>query len=271
MLLATFLGALPAAGQGASGTDYRIGPKDLLDIRVFEVPELNVQERVSEQGMVELPLIGEVEADGLTETEFAARLKQILEDQLLQRASVAVEVLEYRSKPITIIGAVKAPGPLAFSGRWSLLEALTAAGGLTEGHGGVVHVLRRASNGLSAQIAIDLDELMLRADSTLNIPLFANDLINVPAAVDVTVFCLGEVRSPGALVFQSTERITLLTAIARAGGLTDRAARKIVVKRPGRNGGETELEVDYKRVLAGRDPDLELQEGDIVVVKESFF
>ena len=84
------------------------------------------------------------------------------------------------------------------------------------------------------------------------------------------MYCLGQVRSPGAVSFQSTQRITVLSAIARAGGLTDRASKKLTIKRRDRSGNDVELEADYRRILAGKEPDLELQAGDIIVVKESF-
>lgn len=254
-----------------SVSTYRIGPKDLVEIKVFEVPELNVELRVSEEGTIDLPLIGDVDVQGLTESELGARLKVLLESRYVQRASVAVAVREFRSKPISVIGAVNRPGQLAFSGRWTLLEALTAAGGLAEKHGNVIYVLRSAANGLSDQIGIDVNDLTVRGDPRVNIPIFANDLINVPAPVPVSIFCLGEVARPGALQFQSTERMTVLAAIARAGGLTDRASRNLLIKRRDTSGREVEVEVDYKRIISGDAPDLELEPNDVVVVKRSFF
>jgi polysaccharide export outer membrane protein len=248
---------------------YDIGPKDLLEIKVFEVPELNVELRVSEEGTIDLPLIGSVHVEGLTQDEVAGTLKTLLESKYVQRASVSVQVMEFRSKPISVIGAVTTPGPLAFSGRWTLLEAITAAGGLAEKHGNVIYVFRTASNGLSDQVEIDLNDLMVGGDSRLNIPLFANDLVNVPAPVAITVFCLGEVERPGALEFMSTERTTVLAAIARAGGLTDRASSKILIKRRDKTGEEVEIEVNYKRIIGGKEPDLELMPNDVVVVKRS--
>jgi protein involved in polysaccharide export with SLBB domain len=135
----------------------------------------------------------------------------------------------------------------------------------------VIYVLRRADNGLSDQVAIPVEDLLVRADPRANIPLLANDLINVPAAVEITVYCLGAVARPGAVSFKSTERITLLAAIARAGGLTDRAAKALRVKRADATAGTPEIEADYKRILSGKDADVELRQGDVVVVKESFF
>jgi polysaccharide export outer membrane protein len=262
---------VPSHAQAPVSAGYRIGPKDLIEIKVFEVPELNIERRVSEDGTINLPLIGEFPVSGLTVTEVANRLDALLEAKLLQRASVSVQVKEFRSKPIAVLGAVRQPGNLAFSGRWTLLEAISAAGGLADAHGDTIYVLRRAENGLSDQISIAVDDLMVRADPDANVPIFANDIINVPANVQVTVFCLGEVAHPGAVTFQSNERITLLTAIARAGGLTDRASRSIQIKRRDRDGRDAEMEVSYKRIVSGKDSDLPLQSGDVVIVKESFF
>lgn len=261
----------PGPNSSSPNPSYRIGPRDLIEVRVFETQELNVSRRVSEDGEINLPLVGEVAVAGLTEAEAAQRIKEVLEAKALQRASVAVQVLEFRSRPISVIGAVRQPGALSFSGRWTLLEALTAAGGLADVHGSFIHVLRRADNGLSDQVSIRVEDLLVRADPRVNIPIFPGDLINVPGAIDVTVYCLGEVQSPGALTFKSSERMTLLTIIARAGGLTDRASSKILIKRAGSGGRTTEINADYKRILAGKDADVEIQPSDVIVVKESFF
>lgn len=266
----TALVALGQAPTSRQAPEYRIGPRDLLEIKVFEVPELNIERRVGPEGTLTLPLIGDIDVQGLTEGEVAERLRAILESQYVQRASVTVQVREFRSKPISVMGAVKQPGPLAFSGRWTLLEALTAAGGVTENVGDKIYILRQADNGLSDQIVISVDDLLVRADPDVNIPIFSNDFINVPARVEVTVFCLGEVKNPGALSFRSNERITVLSAVARAGGLTDRASRTLRIKRRDRDGRDVEIEVSYRRIVANKDPDVELQSGDVLVVKESF-
>ena len=263
--------ALAGAQVVPPSAAYRLGPKDLVRIRVFEVPELNVESRISESGMANLPLIGDVPAAGTTETEFAAKLEALLESRYVNRASVSVQVVEFRSRPITVIGAVKTPGNLAFPGRWTLLDALAAAGGLDDSHGDLVHVLRRADNGLTDQVEIPVEELLVRGDPDANLPIRANDLINVPARVEISVYCLGEVRQPGAIAFRSTDRITLLAVLARAGGFTDRASKKVLVKRRAGDTLGDEIEVDYRKVLAGKAPDPTLGAGDVVVVKEAFF
>lgn len=271
LLIATsVLFSAGAAGQQTPGGGYVIGPQDLVEIRVFEVPELNIERRVSDEGMINLPLIGDVPVRGLTDTELAERLKVLLETKYVQRASVTIQVKEFRSRPIAVMGAVGRPGNLSFSGRLTLLEVLALAGGLAPQHGDTIYVLRRSDNGLSDQVAIKVEDLLERADPDVNIPILANDVINVPPTVEVTIFCLGAVENPGALAFNSSERTTVLTAIARAGGLTDRASHKIRIKRRDRAGNEVELTVDYKRIISGKDRDMELQPGDVVIVKESF-
>jgi polysaccharide export outer membrane protein len=269
----TILLLVCVTAAGAQGRDpaYRVGPRDLISVHVDEDAKLNGDRRVSEAGTINLPVLGDVPVVGKTTPEITQAVKKLLEDKYMQRASVDVQVIEFRSRPISVIGAVKQPGNLGFSGRWTLLEALTAAGGLTENHGNVVYVLRRSDNGLSDQVTIDLDDLLVRGDQAVNVPIFANDLINVPVTVEVTVYCLGEVAKPGALLFKSNERITLLAAIAHAGGLTGRASDKILVKRAAHGDGPAEITVDYKRILAGKEPDVDLRQGDVIVAKESFF
>src|SRR5215213_7643083 len=259
----------PAEAQDREPPGYKVGPRDLLEIKVFEDETLNGPRRVEEDGTIDFPPLGKVPVTGSTASETAQILKARLEAKYMQRASVAVRISEFRSRPISVIGAVNQPGNLAFSGRWTVLEAITAAGGLAENHGNVVYVLRRSDNGLSDQVAIDLDDLLVRGNPKVNIPIFSNDLINVPATIEVIVYCLGEVGRPGALSFKSNERITLLAAIAHAGGLTDRASMKILVKRANSTSGPRELTVDYKKILAGKEADVELRQGDVIVIKES--
>lgn len=272
LLSLSVLAAPAALGQASAPlSSYLIGPKDKLEIRVFEEPTLNVELRVSEKGAVNLPLLGEFPVEGLSEEQVAANLKAELERSYLQRATVSVRVTEFRSRPISVLGAVNKPGNLELSGRWTLLEALTDAGGLATDHGNVVHVRRHSSNGLSDQLTVSLDDLLRRGDPRYNIPLKSNDVVTVPAATDLRVFFIGEVQRGGAVSFKSTDRPTLLTAIAQAGGLTERASSKIAVKRLRADGTREEIVVNYKQLLAGKVPDLALRDQDLIVVKESFF
>jgi protein involved in polysaccharide export with SLBB domain len=206
----------------------------------------------------------------LTAADAGTLVDRTLEQCCVQRATVTLRLKEVRFRPISVIGAVGRPGPLDTAGRWTLLEVLAAAGGVAPNHGDVVHVIRRGDNGLADQLTVKLADLF-GGDARVNVPIFPADLVNVPATVEVTIFCLGQVQRPGAVVFKSTERMSLLTAIARAGGLTDRASRKIEIKREGEGGMVRQLEFDYKAVLAGKVADPTLEQGDILLVKESFF
>ncbi|HQR65937.1 MAG TPA: polysaccharide biosynthesis/export family protein [Thermoanaerobaculia bacterium] len=258
--------------QGQSVGEYRIGPKDLVEIKVFEVPELNLERRVSDGGDVALPLLGDFRVGGLTASEARDRLAAMLMAKYVNRANVSVVVKEFANKPVSVVGAVQRPGALNISGRWDLLQAISAAGGLTERAGKRIYVLRRAENGLSDQLEIETAALFQKSSPIWNIPIWPSDVVNIPAKVTVKIFCLGEVKQPGALEFDSDDRLSLLTVIARAGGLTDRAAKgSIRVKRRGPDGKDVEFVVDYRRIVAGKDDDPELKPDDVVIVKESFF
>jgi len=258
------------AGQENSG-DYKIGPKDLLEIRVLELPELNVERRVSDSGTIELPLLGDMAVSGLTASEIRSRLETTVKAKYVNRANVSIVIKEFANKPVSVLGAVQRPGSLSISGRWTLLNAITAAGGLTATAGRKIYVLRRAENGLSDTLEIRSDELFRNATALWNIPIQPSDIINIPARTSMTVFCLGEVKAPGAIQFDSDDRLTLLSVIAKAGGLTDRASKTVRIKRRGADGKDVETVVDFKRIVSGQIQDVPIEPNDVIVVKESFF
>jgi polysaccharide export outer membrane protein len=249
---------------------YRVGSKDLLEIRVLEVPELNVERRVSDGGTIDLPLLGDFPVAGLLASEVRDRLQKLLVEKYVNRANVSVIVREFANKPVSILGAVQKPGSLPISGRFTLLEALSAVGGVTDAAGRKIYVLRRAENGLSDTLEIDREDLFRSSSSVWNIPIFPSDIVNVQPKSQVRIFCLGEVKSPGAVEFDGDDRITLLSVVAKAGGLTDRASKKIRIKRRRADGRDEEIVVNYKRVVSGKDRDPVLQADDVVIVKESF-
>jgi polysaccharide export outer membrane protein len=262
--------ARPAAAQD-SGGEFAVGPKDLLDIRVFEIPELNREARVSDSGTVNLPLLGEIPVAGMTAGQIRERLETTLKEKYVNRANVTVVVKELASRPISVVGAVQKPGSLAISGRWSLLQAITAAGGLTDRAGKKIYVLRRSSNGLADTLEVSTDDLLHGSAGIWNIPILPGDVVQVQPRENVRVFCLGEVKQPGALEFDSGDRLTVLSVIAKAGGLTDRASSSIRIKRRGSDGKDVETIANYKRIISGKEPDPTLRADDVVIVKESFF
>lgn len=274
LLLALPVGAQEVSTSARQGSDrggaYRIGPRDGLSIRVFEAPDLDGERRVRADGTIDLPLLGVVEAAGKTELELAAHLEEALEADFLQKASVTVEVTDVRSRPIRVVGAVATPGDLDLTGPVRLLEVLTEVGGLSGQRGSSIRVLRRAENGLTDQLDVRIEDLLSGEHDVWNIPIFPNDVITVPPERPKTIYFLGELESRGAVEFRGGERVTLLMAIARAGGLAERASSKVVIKRQGPDGTLEEIEASYKRILNGKEPDIELQDGDLILVKKSF-
>ena len=271
VVVVMFLLLIPITATAQSGGEYHIGSKDLLEIRVIEIPDLNVERRVADNGMIDLPLLGQMNVAGLTATAARAQLENLLREKYVNRANVSIIVKEFANKPVSVVGAVTKPGSLNISGTWSLLQAISAAGGLDQTAGRKIYVLRRADNGLSDTLEIRREDLLQSNSAMWNVPIFAGDVVNVPARSTVKVFCLGEVKQPGALEFDSDDRISLLSVIAKAGGLTDRAAKTILIKRKGPDGKDIETKVNYKAVIAGKEPDPALKADDVVVVQESFF
>jgi len=259
-----------AALAFAQDAEYRIGARDLLEVKVFEVPELNVERRVSDAGRIELPLLGELPVGGLTAAEVASRLESTLKTKYVNRASVSVVIKEYQNKPVSVLGAVAKPGSLTVSGNWTLLQAISAAGGLTPQAGKKIYVLRRSDNSLSDTLEVSTDDLLQGSATLWNVPIFPSDVVNVPAKSSVKVFCLGEVKQPGAFEFDAGDSMTLLGAIAKAGGLTDRASKTIHVQRRDRDGRQTDVVAHYGRIVSGKEKNLLLQPEDVVIVKESF-
>jgi protein involved in polysaccharide export with SLBB domain len=118
---------------------------------------------------------------------------------------------------------------------------------------------------------ISTEELLRGSAATANVQILPSDVVQVPPRSAVRVFCLGEVKQPGSLEFDADDRISVLSALAKAGGLTERASYSIRIKRRDKDGRDSEQVVHYGRIVAGKEPDVLLQPDDVVVVKESFF
>jgi len=263
--------ASAAAQEGTSSRSYRIGPRDQIQIRVEEMPSLESKQAVAEDGTLVLPVVGSIRAQGLTEQELAQRLHDRLLIEGLRKATVHVAVSGYNSRPVAMLGSIRNPGNHFVPGSASLLDMLTMAGGLTPEHGQSIFIRRRAENGLTDQVEIPVTELIEAGNANVNLPILAGDHINIPQAREFTIHFLGEVKQAGSHTFRSNQRVTLLTAIARAGGLTDVASNKIRILRD--TGGQERQAIlaDYRRILGGKAPDINLENGDLIVVKESFF
>jgi polysaccharide biosynthesis/export protein len=251
-------------------TDSAVGPHDVLEISVLEDPSINGRVTVAEDGTVVLNVLERQHVAGLSASQIEARLRSLLEANFLAKATVTVRVVEFSSKPISVVGAVVNPGRISATGSTTLIQAITQAGGLAQGHGKELYVLRTGTNGISEQVVIAIDDLMVNGNADVNIPLAPNDLVNVPLDTPITVYLLGELMRPGKAQFRSSQTPTLLQAIADAGGPTDRAGRKVIITRSV-NGRQERIVVNYRDILTGRRADVVLLDNDTVYLGEAFF
>lgn len=265
------LGLIGAAGaqELVNGSDVRIGPRDVVDVKVVQDEKFNVVATVSDEGAITMPSVGKIVIGGMTQRQAEQRIQQVLESRVLNKADVSVQITQFGSKPISVVGAVTKPGNVGGT-NLTLIQALTEAGGLAPGYGKTLYVIRTAGNGLSEQIPVDIDDLMVTGNPDLNLPLAPNDVINVPVEVPLTVFVMGEVTHPGKVELRRTQNPSLLQAIAAAGGPTDRAGRTARISR--NDGGKSKtLSANWKRIAEGNGKDVPLQDGDTIYIKESVF
>jgi polysaccharide export outer membrane protein len=268
LALAAAAGAGPAQDTGA---EYKIGPKDLLEITVLGVQEINkLVVRVSEEGRITLPLLGEVGVGNLTKFEVEKKLAGLAGEKIVLNPQVTVHIVEYLSRRVSVVGAVEKPGPFELLGRMTVLAAISGAGGLTRDAGEEIIIIRQQPGGESTSIRIPIDGLFVQGDPKLNIVLEPDDVINVPVDKLVSIYVFGQVKNPGALQVKRSSLPTLTQAIAQAGGFTERANRKRVqIRRKDASGKELEINVNVRNVLRGKLKDVPLLVNDTIYVPES--
>ena len=250
---------------------YRMGAEDVLDIRVFELDQLNRTVRVSGDGSIDLPLVGRIPVQGLTADQVSARVADLLQNRYVQDPQVSIFVREFNSQRVSLLGAVKQPATYPVMGRRNLLQLLADAGGLADA-GNILYVFRQTEDGRSARLTVPLTELLINGDPRWNIWIQSGDVISVPPEAAISISILGAVNNPGIHKLPAGKEATLLKAIAMAGGLNERAAKSgIQITRKAAEGEETLVKVDLDEILSGKKADVLLKEGDVVVVKESFF
>lgn len=270
-------------GAGAVDLDHAVGAEDLLEISVFEIPDLNRTVRVSERGTISLPLLGEVAVRGLTAAQLEERLRQELAKRYLRDPQVSVFVREHGSKKVSVLGGVGKPGVYEMLGPRTLLQVLSEAGGLTKEAGAELYVIRSTSGNVTAgdggaeagadRITIGITDLLMNRDPKLNLSIQPGDVVSVPIDQPIYVYVDGAVKTPGRLEQMASRPITLLQAVAKAGGATERAnLKKVQILRRGPSGGQqTVLTMNLARIRIGKEPDPVLADGDVVVVPETFF
>jgi len=265
--LTLILAAAGAALGGQSAADYVIGPQDVLTVQVFDQADLGGKYTVETDGTFSFPLIGRVQAAGMTLRGFETELRKKLADGYFKNPQVTVSVEQYRSQRIFVMGEVRAPGPVPLTGGMTLIEALARAGSTLPSASGEVAIVRAPQGakgptlpdaGKSAEmVRVNIRELE-GGSMKQNVALHDGDTIFVPRAESIYVF--GLVKTPGAYPIQ--QDTTVLQALSLAGGVTENGARNRIKIVRLINGERKEIKV--------KDSDI-VKPGDTIIVPEKYF
>ncbi len=258
------------------------GPEDQLSIQVQDSPEIGEKQiRVDANGLIYLPLAGEIVAAGRNVEQLRSAIREKLLPFIIQ-PRVTVNVVDSRSQPVSVLGAVTKPGEYQLIEQKTLYQVLSLAGGLATDAGSTVTITRKKEYGplpLANSAAdpsgkfivgsIGVKSIMDGTDPQANIVVEPYDTISVPRAD--RVYVIGSVQKPGAFLLNDRPSLTVLQALSMAEGLQHAAAldrAKILHHAPGKS-ERVEIAVNLKRVLAGKDADIPLSSDDILFVPNS--
>jgi polysaccharide export outer membrane protein len=273
----------------AGGEDYIIGPDDLLNVYILDVPELSRDYRVSATGTVTLPVLAKsLNAAGSTLSQFSERLSAELKAQgLVSDPHVTLSVVQSRLHTIAITGAVRRPQIYPVFSQTTLLDILSQAEGLADDAGNTA-VVSRGDIGIRASrlgdtprspqqdqatdtVAIDLKRLLESGDPSLNVRVYPGDRITVPRAG--VVYVVGAVNKPGGFTMkESSHGMTVLQVLALAADTKTTAMQNqtvIIRNDPQAPEGRKQIPVDLKGILRGKSPDPVLQAEDILFIPDS--
>jgi polysaccharide export outer membrane protein len=249
----------------ASGAAGPIGAGDLVEMSVFDTPELSGKLRVSNTGDIILPLVGSIHVAGMKAGDVQNLIRQkFMDGGFLKDPQVTVFVAEYATQGVSILGEVKTPGIYPAFGAHNLMDYISLAGGLTPLAGTNITVTRAGHPDDPEHVKISASS----APKPLNNPeVLPGDSIFVEKTG--LVYVIGEVARPGGFPMDHDNHLTILQAIALAQGTTYTAAKgstKIIRTTPQ---GHEEIPVDLKKILASKAIDASLQDNDILFVPSS--
>jgi polysaccharide export outer membrane protein len=260
--------------EGANLPVEKVGKDDLIGITVYDAPELTRSVRVDSDGNIRLPMLKQhIRAAGLSPAELEAAISTALtEGNVLVDPIVTVSVVEYRSRPITVSGAVRNPATFQATGTVTLLDAITRAGGLAENAGAEILVSKPSSttDNKSAMLIqrIPVRSLIGGEDPALNLRLEGGEDIRVPEAG--RVFVLGRVKKPGAFYITDGAESSIMKALALSEGLDSFPSHKAYIYRvEGGSGGRNEIPIDLKSIMDRKSPDVALMANDILYVPDA--
>ncbi len=245
--------------MGIVRAEYLIGSDDVLQIKVYGYDDLSTSERVSENGRIIFPLIGEVEVGGQTEFEVARKITKLLgQGGFIQNASVSVTVYEYKNQQVSVLGQVKAPGIYVLKSKITLIDMIAMAGGLAE-LGDDRVIITRQMDGKTVKQEVNLRTTLESPQHAQTILIQRGDIVYVPKAPMFYIY--GEVQRAGS--FRLEPNMTVAQAVSLGGGLTPRGTlRGIMIKRHDANGISQEIEAELSdKVL----------KDDVIVIDERLF
>lgn len=251
-----------AAAVSAARPLLQLGPGDQVKMDVFGRPEMDTTTYIADDGSIRVPLAGAVIIGGLSPSDASQKIEAALKQgQYLVDPHVTLTVMQSRSQRVSVLGEVKAPGRYPIESNTTILDLLAQAGGATEKGADTIYILRPDSQGNLQRLAVNLKGTVDSKDSAPAVlqTLRGGDSIFVPVAEQF--YIAGEVRAPA--VYRLESGMTLVQAIARAGGITERgSASRVQIKRRGPKG-------DYI-VISGK-PNERIQPDDVITVKERIF
>ncbi len=255
-----------APGSLWSAQNFLIEPGDLLDVEVFNTPELSAKLRVDELGRVTLPVGGTVEVKGMTAQQAAAAIaNQLRTADILLTPNVTVDVTEFGTEGVTVVGEVHNPGTYPLLGSRSLYAALAAAGGTNPDMGSTITISRPLQADHPIIVDVNTPNYSALEQQTMVQP---GDTVVVSRAP--VVYIVGDVTHSGAFPIQSGQHLRILDVVSLAQGATRTAAvTHASIVRPTPEGGAQSIPVNLNKVMKNQEPNLAMQAGDILVVPRS--
>jgi polysaccharide biosynthesis/export protein len=268
------IGSSSALTESANLPPQKIGVDDLIGVSVYDAPELTRTVRVSGEGTIRLPLLKQkLKAGGLLPSELEAVIVAALRDEnVFVEPIVTVTVVEYRSRPVKVVGAVKAPLTFQVAGATTLLDALSLAGGLSDSAGPEILIsgphLGAGQNPPPLRRRVQVKDLIEGTTPDLNIRLEGGEEIRVPDAG--RVYVVGNVRKPGVFPIRDASHTSVLKVLALSEGLAPFATKMAYIYRQeGAAGGKTQLPVELSKIMQRKAPDVPLVANDILYIPDN--
>jgi polysaccharide biosynthesis/export protein len=249
-----------------------VGPDDLLALSVYDSPELTRTVRVDADGNIRLPMLKDpIRVRGMVPSQMETAIaKALTKGNVLIDPIVTVTIVEYQSRPVNVVGAVKNPLVFQATRPIPLLDAIARAGGIREDAGSDIVVSQLVMrDGTPSRITqtIPVRKLIDNADPSVNVMLHGGEEVLVPEALKIYV--VGNVKKPGAYPVRSDEETTILQLLALSEGLAPYSAKVAYVYRRTPGGTKTELPVELAKIMKRKSPDVPLQPNDILYIPDN--